>query len=110
MGCGGIVLEARPFAGCPTPFDFWLAGVGCVLVEVDGAQHTRGSMHGVTAAKQAAFDAAKDAAAIAATFHVVRLHVDDRWCWCALVLDACGRARRGDPPTRTLSPAYSRLT
>jgi very-short-patch-repair endonuclease len=66
-----------------------------VLVEVDGAQHTEGTIHGMDAEERMLRDQQKDAAALRGGFHVVRLHVYDTPWWQQVVRGAMVESRLG---------------
>lgn len=91
-----VVWEARVVEGYG-PFDFWLLEWG-LLVEVDGMQHTEGAHHDIDAQSQSASDSAKDGAALAKGYHVVRLHVLDELSWLPTVCTAMREARCGGTP------------
>ena len=101
-----VVWEARPEDGLG-PFDFWLHELR-VVVEVDGAQHTEGRYKSVEAWEQRLRDDAKDAAATAKGYHVVRLHVyDDTSEWHKAIRAAVFGALRGDAATVHRTPYYA---
>lgn len=102
-----VVWEARVVHGFGA-FDFWLLQ-WAVLVEVDGDQHTEGSYCGTDAAEQAVRDRAKEVAALAHGFHVVRLHVRDWLWWQATVRNAMLEAAQGMPPRLHVTPSYPQL-
>ena len=79
-------------------FDFWLFGA-CMLVEVDGEQHTDGRMHGEVAAVAIERDARKTEAAVRAGWNVVRLHVWDEHEWEGVLAFALDFAALGASPT-----------
>lgn len=78
-----VVWEGRPIAGL-SAFDFWLVEWG-VLVEVDGAQHTEGSHHGVSTTEQALRDATARLSVPATT-----------WCGCMCRMRFSGRVWCGE--------------
>lgn len=74
-----IVCEAAVVKGLGYAFDFWVHPLH-VLVEVDGERHTRDTKAG---SRQRIKDRAKDAAALAADYHVLWLHHSNKqeWSW-----------------------------
>jgi hypothetical protein len=91
-------------------FDFWLAPMK-VLVEVDGVQHTSGTMHGMDATERMLRDQHKDAAAAAEGYHVARLHVLDHreGLWVAALGSAVDAAKAGEPARAHRTPSYPQL-
>jgi very-short-patch-repair endonuclease len=81
--------------------DVWLVGVGKVLIELDGRQHTDNPIHGASMACRAALDAAVDAAAVLEGWWVVRV-TPGRGTWLkkakAAILAACYEAQYGGRP------------
>lgn len=53
--------------------DVWLVGLGKVIIELDGAQHTDRPIHGEDRATRASKDAAVDAAAVKEGWWVIRI-------------------------------------
>jgi len=99
-----VVIEAHVLPGFG-PFDFWLWEWG-ILVEVDGAHHTNGSIYGVDAHEQMLRDRVKEQAALEAGYRVVRLHCWDK-SWWSLALDtALGETLSGLPPRVHCTPFY----
>lgn len=81
--------------------DVWLVGVGKVLVELDGTQHTHNPMFDACMAERAALDAAVDAAAVAEGWWVTRISPGDgKWLLEAkrAILTACNEAMHGGRP------------
>lgn len=99
-----VVWEAHAVQGTG-PCDFWLLEWG-VLVEVDGAQHTEGTIHGMDAEERMLRDQQKDAAALRGGFHVVRLHVYDTPWWQQVVRGAMVESRLGLPVRVHYTPYY----
>lgn len=89
------------------PFDLWLYEHG-VVIEVDGEQHIEGGFSFTSAEEQAARDREKDAAAVQAGLHVVRLHYQDKLYWGVLLYQVVLRVMRGAPPGNHYSPSYPR--
>ena len=61
--------------------DVWLVGLGKVLIELDGQQHTGKSYHGESVQERSAKDAAVDAAAIAEGWWLIRITLGKTSGW-----------------------------
>ena len=99
-----VVWEARAVEG-QGPFDLWFYEYK-VLIEVDGEQHVEGRFQSTGADEQTMLDRAKEAAAIDAGFHVVRLHYRDVHVFQAKLLEVLLRAMAGAPPTVYFTLSY----
>lgn len=99
-----VVIESHVLTGFGA-FDFWLWEWG-VLVEVDGAHHTNGSIYGKEAQEQMLLDRAKEQAAVEAGYRVVRLHCWDKLWWAATIDAALDEASLGLPPRVHHTPFY----
>ena len=80
------LLPAPPGQG-GKPFDIYFPELG-LAVEVDGAYHFVGSMHGMPAEAQYAWDRRVDDACMRQGQRLVRLHYRDEQEWAGAVLAA----------------------
>ena len=81
--------------------DVWLVGLGKVLIELDGQQHTGKSYHGESVQERSAKDAAVDAAAIAEGWWLIRITPgQDKWMAKAkrAILDVAYEVKYGGSP------------
>lgn len=81
-----VITEGRVLKGFNGGMDFSILfeGGGCqrtIDIEVDGEHHFKGKIHQESSAKQRQVDAQKDAMALNANRHLLRLHYEDRAYW-----------------------------